>query len=404
MNIGEVSQQLAGLLSKASSMFLAANDDFASQLSMGQILKGKVLRSYDQGRYLVEFGGQEKVVDSSVPLKSGELVQGRVVGLGDKVELKRIPTTESSKDGMPSQFSQPGGFLASRWDSMLMETMQKYQARFSAQDRAIIVSQLRKSERPQLVLASALAISKQGLPVSEKLLQWFTDLQTGKQKLSMLPTEQLAPTLGQADANVGGHGGTLDQLVNALRRMVQEQQDMASQPPQGHALKYDDGRADTETDGGTDLGQNDRFAVNWRLLNSQIGGSIQHRVSTLPVWLADRLLEINIAIYEQRQNQGNQGNLNHRKIIFSLDLEMLGQLDIEMAMENRNLRLKVASDSHQATRHLLEHGHSLDQELDSYGWILDEISYATQARDDMGQVVSSVIEHYMNQDSLSRLM
>jgi hypothetical protein len=144
--------------------------------------------------------------------------------------------------------------------------------------------------------------------------------------------------------------------------------------------------------------------LTWRLLNAQIDGANQHRVSTLPVWLGDRLLEINIAIYEQRQNQNNQGKLNHRNIIFSLDLEALGQLDIEMAMENRHLRLKISADSHQATRQLLEHGHSLDQELDGFGWILDEISYATRERDEMGQVMSSVIEHYMAQDSLSRLM
>jgi hypothetical protein len=371
---------------------------------MGQIIKGRVLRSYDQGRYLVEFGGQEKVVDSSVPMKPGELVQGRVVGLGDKVELKRIPLGEQSKDGSPSQFAPPGGFLTSKWESMLMEAMQKYQARFSAQDRTVIVSQLRKAEYPQLILASALAMSKQGIPISEKLLQWLTDLQSGKQKMSMLPPEQLAPTLMQADSNSDGHGAALDQLVNALRRMIQEQQDMASQKPQLQSSPYEGETLNADSDAGSESEHNDRFALTWRLLNAQIDGAIQHRVSTLPVWLGDRLLEINIAIYEQRQNQNNQGKLNHRNIIFSLDLEALGQLDIEMAMENRHLRLKISADSHQATRQLLEHGHSLDQELDGFGWILDEISYATRERDEMGQVMSSVIEHYMAQDSLSRLM
>lgn len=404
MNIAEVSQQLASMLNKASSMFLAANDDFAQQLSMGQILKGKVLRSYDGGRYLMEFGGQQKVVDSSVPLKTGELIHGRVVGLGDKVELKRLVLSDDASPEQQAQTAQPGNFLSSKWDALLLDAMQKFQVRFTAQERSAIISQMKKAQQPQLVMMSAMALSKQHIPISEQLLQLLSELQARKQNLSLLPADQLAPQLAAAESTVSGHAGSLSLLVNALMKLMQEQQDMAAQLAPQPPVATDTGEQQAATGDELNSEHNDQFAFNWRLLNTQIDGSVQHRVHTLPIWLGDRLVEVNIAIYEQRQQHGSQAKLSFRKIIFSLQLDTLGQLDIEMAMENKHLRLNVSADSHEATQHLLEHAHELNEELNDSGWALDEIGYATRSRDEMGHVAASVIEHYLAQDSLSRLM
>src|SRR4051794_27821265 len=74
----------------ASSISFTSGDDFASKLTLGQIIKGRVLLSYEGGRYLVDFNGHQKVVDSAVPLRSDEILYGRVIGLSEKVELQRI--------------------------------------------------------------------------------------------------------------------------------------------------------------------------------------------------------------------------------------------------------------------------------------------------------------------------
>jgi len=404
MNIGEVSQQLASLLNKASSMFLAANDDFGRQLSMGQILKGKVLRSYEGGRYLVEFGGQQKVVDSSVPLKTGELVHGRVVGLGDKVEIKRLFTADDSAIEQPPQAAKSGGLLNGKWDSLLLEAMQKFQVRFTAEQRSMIIAQMKKAQQPQSILMAAMALSKQQMPITEQLLQLLAELQGRKQKLSLLPADQLAPRMAPVETPVSGHGAGLTQLVSALMRLMQEQQDIAVQQAPQQGAAENDANFDAAANNDTDSEHNDQFAFNWHLLNAQVDGSIQHRVNTLPIWLGDRLVEVNIAIYEQRRHQEHNTRLSFRKIIFSLQLDKLGQLDIEMAMENKHLRLNISADSHETTQRLLAHAGELNAQLNDQGWLLDETGYATKSPDSMGDIATSVVEHYMAQDSLSRLM
>ena len=91
----------ADLRTSANRLFLPGASDFAGGLNLGQIIKGKVMRQYDGGRYLVSFGGHERVVDSSVPLTSGELIHGRVIGLGERVELQRVYPGEESDTSAP---------------------------------------------------------------------------------------------------------------------------------------------------------------------------------------------------------------------------------------------------------------------------------------------------------------
>jgi hypothetical protein len=139
-------------------------------------------------------------------------------------------------------------------------------------------------------------------------------------------------------------------------------------------------------------------------LNSQIDGTVQHRVHTLPIWLGDKLLEINFAIYEQRQNHENTDKIDSKRILLSFEMESLGLLDIEIWAENKNLRLKMSSDSYESSRILLEYGGELNQELVERGWALDEISYTTKHCNDMGDIVGSVVDHFLSQESLSRLV
>lgn len=59
-------------------------------LALGQVLEGRVTRTFQGGRYLMEFNGQERVVDSAVPLQEGDVLRGRVVALGEQVVLEKM--------------------------------------------------------------------------------------------------------------------------------------------------------------------------------------------------------------------------------------------------------------------------------------------------------------------------
>ena len=404
MNISEVSQQLSGLLNKASSLFLAASDDFAKNLTMGQIIKGKVLRSYDAGRYLVDFNGHEKVVDSAVPLKTGELIQGRVIGIGEKVELKRIAVAAEQVSENAAADVQSRNFLGNKWDPVLRDIMLKYQIKLSTQEKNAMVSMLKNAQQPEHAVLAAVALMKQGLPMSEQLIQLLNALQEQKNSLKLFPTSQLAPVLS-ANHSADSRRAT-DEIANfalAISHLFQEQQTMASMQ-----IGADQSAMGASTDNAGDDARHSNhdqaFLLGWQLLNTQIDGSVSHRVCTLPMWLGNKLVEINIAIYEQHGKSAAPDSIKFKRFIFSLELELLGKIEVETIIENKNIRLRLKADQASTTEWLVEHASYLKNDLVDHGWKLDEISYQTMQRDQMGSIVGSVMQHYVSQDSLNRVM
>src|SRR3954462_14554697 len=89
----------ASALNSSNALLFKADVDFAAKLTLGQIIKGRVLRAYEGGRYLMDFYGQQKVVDSAMPLRVGDVIHGRVVGLGEHVELQRVQLDASRPAG-----------------------------------------------------------------------------------------------------------------------------------------------------------------------------------------------------------------------------------------------------------------------------------------------------------------
>jgi hypothetical protein len=82
------------------SLVLRGDPLLLEKLTLGQIIKGRVLRSYEGQRYLMHFEGQERIVDSAVPLRTGDILHGRVIGLGERIELQRVAV---QPDDAPSQ-------------------------------------------------------------------------------------------------------------------------------------------------------------------------------------------------------------------------------------------------------------------------------------------------------------
>lgn len=71
-------------------------DSWIKTITAGQILKGRVLRVYSEKKYGVDFSGQERVVDSVVPLSKGDTLIGKVIGIYEHTVSMKIVTTQSS--------------------------------------------------------------------------------------------------------------------------------------------------------------------------------------------------------------------------------------------------------------------------------------------------------------------
>lgn len=371
------------------SLILKADHEFNLTLKLGQVLKGKVLRHYEGGRYGVSFNGQERVVDSTVPLRVGDTVQGRVVAIDDQVHLQRIVDSslgEAAKEEAPAKVRDEITNLFARYGVKL--TQSQHQA-------------LTKLARPvgnaAIAAQSALIVHKLGLPQEPELIAAIYRVLDAKQQSGFTNTS-LAPQMPTPEATGAVNPVVVQELAPLLERLSDDVAHTVESSHTGGSAEGDSGhREQSRDEQWWQLGQ-------W-LLNIQGEGSLAHRYLQFPLWLDDRMVEVSMALYSQNDGQPDavsEVSLRHHKAVFSLETENLGRVEIEARVADRHLRLTVDVEHEFAAERLAEYLTTLTSALNEHDWRIDEIRYGI--RDEMSGVMRSVVEHHVTPDSLSQLM
>jgi hypothetical protein len=139
------------------------------------------------------------------------------------------------------------------------------------------------------------------------------------------------------------------------------------------------------------------------ILNAQSGGSVSHRIGTIPIKLGDQLIEVNVAVFDQRRAQVAKG-MQHRQILFSLHTEALGNVEVLAKIAGRHVRVEVTSENAAATEEMSRYVGELQGALRETGWEVDELVYETRIESAPANLARAVVEHLVRQDSLNRLM
>ena len=225
MNIEQIIASLqTSLRDLSGSLFLPGGGEFANKLAIGQIIKGRVLRHYEGNRYLVSFDGQEKVVDSAVPLRPQEIIHGRVVGLGEKIELKRValPRLQTSKDNVTSQIDGMIGFGKS--EQLLSDMVTQYQAKLSIDDQSILLRLMKSVSDPVFMAQAGVALNKLGLTITPDLAKSLYDTLTSRIQSGLFPlTTMSAPLLSAAIAQeVGSEKGSNVEFGKVVAKLMED--------------------------------------------------------------------------------------------------------------------------------------------------------------------------------------
>ena len=147
-----------------------------------------------------------------------------------------------------------------------------------------------------------------------------------------------------------------------------------------------------------------RQALAAWLLNAQIDGMVSHRIGTIPLLVNDRLIEVDVAFFEQKKDAEQKPGAKHRQLVFSLRTEGLGRVEVVARVSGEHVRVRIASDEGSATAALSQYAGALESVLASGGWAVDEVSYETKSGTAISGVAHSVVEHVISQDSLNRLI
>jgi hypothetical protein len=415
MNVSQIAGLVQGALSKGGGWSVEGDVSFTRTLTLGQILKARVLRHYEGGRYLTEINGQQKVVDSAIPLKVGEVVHGRVTALDDRVHLQRI-AQDTLNGQQPSITRQAATSSTLAWVDQLLA---RYDVALTKTDRSELLRLIGRSQNPQLMALSGVIVNKLGLTLSSEFLQALYRVFNTKQIKEILQDldspYQLKSTTTSAPEE---SSATIQQLAGLIEESAQELlgrtnssavDDKANNLAQDQYSNSETREPLSDGNSGNDRKQNwdgplKEWLLGQRLLNSQNEGSVNHRLTHLPLWFGNRLVEISIALFSQQQDTCVEDGTRHRRLVISLDTVNLGHLDITLNLADQHCRVCLTTEDEASTNLLASHFGELKGVIEDNDWILDEIKYATDTTGGDDAALRAVVEHQISQGSLSRLM
>lgn len=412
MNVdGLVNDVKSSLGRVGQSFFLQGDASFNDTLTLGQVIKGKVLRHHEGSRYDVSFNGQNKIVDSTIPLKTSDWVYGRVVALGDRVHLQRVEGQGAQPDMRLASQEKNHSNLSAR-ERMVAQLFDKYRVELAPSAKSELMRLFTRSGNVELAALSALLVKKIGLTLTPDLLKSVARVMDTERPAILKATGpqikvELAPVSEKADADVMELAQRIDAWTMVPAANASVKQALAHDTAPNKKARETEDAFESTTGGEQDTASNFTFSerfVGSRLMNTQGEGSVAHRMASLPIWFGDRVVEVSLALFSQKEQAGQGGDVKYRKIVMALDFDLLGHVEIIAHIANNTLRLDFRTQDDAAAGNLAEFLPELKVQLDEDGWHLDGINYATVLPSERGEVVKSVVEHYVVQDSVNHLI
>ena len=424
---------LGAQLSRGGALVSFADDgELGARLTLGQIIKGRVLRSYEGGRHLVDFSGQQRVVDSAVPLRPDEVFHGRVIGLGEQVQLQKL-----APEAAPPSASVPSQWAPSAGDTMAA-LFERYRAQAPAPQLEAAAALVARLPQPQTAALAALVLAKLGLPLEPAWIRALHARLAGTERAHLQSESLQLQTAATAGASASLHDAAIPALAGALAGALLGAMPggLINAPSRSPSGALQGTTSDTLPDaqpgavpgapsgvmsdapalGGRHQWADERLPRDQaqRILNLQTRGSVAHRLGTLPLLVDGRLVELEVALFDEGHGEpddpanATDASMRHRQIVIALETSSLGRVEVRSRIVGTRMQVSLATTASESTLALSLHSASLNDALQAQGWEVDGLSYLTQQPTQQtpapGGPLHSVVEHIINPGSVSRLV
>lgn len=404
MKVDALAQLGAQLARGAGALSFADDGGMGARLTLGQIIKGRVLRSYEGGRHLVDFDGQQRIVDSAVPLRADEVFHGRVLAIGEKVQLQKLasPTPQTDSTAVPPKPRDTEATLAALFE--------RYRAQVPPAQLDSTAALVARLPQPQHAALAALVLAKLGLPLEPAWIRALHARLNGEraggaqQPALRLETAAAQPAL--LDTAVQALAAAMAGLMSAPPASPETAATTAAQPSASPvaALAADGAPPQPKKQRGQsppDFGARDTAQ---RILNLPTPGAVAHRLGTLALVVDGRLLELDVALFDEAPDDAAPDPMRHRQIVIALETAALGRVEVRAQMVGTRMQLTLATTTSEQTLALSLHSQHLRQALQALDWQLDSLNYVTQHSEPRSGAVHSVVEHIINPGSVSRIV
>ena len=321
----------------------------------------RVLRQLDERRYLVSFRDGQHVVSSTVALNVGSTVRAVVTAVGEKLELRYVG--EDSVAVVMDDHAAAG-------EDAIAELAGRYAVGLQAAQRAAIEQAMQNgSAEPTAMIAGGLFLSKLGLSVDPASLHALY----GAQRWSAKAPER---TSDEDSVDATDAATSPIQLAEQLLAALQEREPDAGDP------------------------QRDQRELAQQLLNEQDDGSVAYRFGTLPVLVADQLLELDIVHFDERRGEDRPAGM--RRLVMTFSTSSLGRVEVVAQALAERLTIAITTDSTAGRETLAASTQDVRDLVARLGWNVESVTCDVRERVD--RAARHVIEHVLNGDTLSALV
>lgn len=365
----------------------AEKEQWLQSLTNGQIIKGRILRQYSEGRYGVSFAGQERIVDSAIPLSVGDVLQGKVVGVSENSVSIRLLSGRAEQQ---PHAKEQGGV-----GQPVHDVLGQAKASLNSVQRLAIQEIAAKFTDPDNAIQAGIFLAKLGLPVSRQAVEMVLKKLQADLPLASVESSNELPELSftapgvEPPEQVVSDSEVIDTLQNFFIQHWQQQASLRS------AGRDDDEFGLSAEAGGEGTDKREQPTL-FSIFNTQTGANVLHRLHTLPVMIDGQLREFDLALFDQ-QDFSSHEEVSSRRIQFNLQTEF-GLVALDARIVNQHVSLQIAAQSSRMVEMLDGHVDTLKDNLKKTGWSLGHMENQLDAV--MHQPARQIVEHVLAQDSL----
>jgi hypothetical protein len=360
-------------------------------LAVGQLVEVTVIDRSGDGRYSVRINGQLRSANSTTTLQPGSAVLAVVTGLGERLELRAVSLTEDPA------LAQALAALAAR-----------YRVELSAAAQRQIVVAAGAADSALATLRAGLYLKKLGVDVTPAALAAVA----AAQLLPPLSSDAAAGDRGaivmlnpSASTGTGrGAAGTAP-LAQLLERVMAQD---GADPGAGASSGFGDPSSGNQQQGKREQRQPEsvdaagsRRALSQELLSLSDGGALAYRYATLPLLVAGKLVELDMALFQQKSS-APAAPASPKRIVMSLNTSRLGKVRIVAQSLRSNLSIALASTSERGVAVLTAALGPMRERLAALGWQVDGVR--CELATDVSSAGREIIDHVLTTGSLDRAL
>ncbi|MEM7468785.1 MAG: flagellar hook-length control protein FliK, partial [Pseudomonadota bacterium] len=281
-----------------------------------------------------------------------------------------------------------------------------------------ITKELGQRQLSAQTITSALTLHKLGLPMRAPLIRSLDAIRDGNARANQLVRAELqsgvtAIVVDNEAVQSTELSSTIEQAVHGAESLLTQFRMGAESNVADSAVEMglDETPNESPAEGGEHAGSQHQQSAHYEHLlgllaiNQQTEASSEHRYFVLPLRVGDSVLELNLAMFQEKPNQGNATDVP-RRISFAVTLPNLGDVSADAKFLDRKIDISFRSTS-QVTLDFLADGMSdLRNSIDANGWQLESIAYELAASTANGEsanhAAETVVQHLISQNSLDR--